>query len=97
MTDDKAELEIRRGRDAAQLLAHPMLVEAFQDIETEIVSKWQSSPARDAEGREKLWMMLQLLRRVKAHLSSHVETGMVAQATLAQKVARATGMNSTPL
>jgi len=96
MTDDKTELEIKRGHDAAQLLGHPMLVDAFHDIETEIVNKWQTSPARDAEGREKLWTMLHLLRRVRAHLEAHVETGMVAQATLAQKVARATGMNSTP-
>jgi hypothetical protein len=96
MTDDKTEMEIKRGQDAAQLLAHPLLVGAFETIETEIVSKWQNSPARDAEGREKLWMMLHLLRRVKLHLESHVETGKVAQATLAQKAAQAIGMNSTP-
>lgn len=96
MTDDKAELEIKRGHDATQLLAHPLLVDAFGAIESEILDKWQNSPARDAEGREKLWTMLHLLRRVKVHLESHVETGKVAQATLAQKAAHAAGLNSTP-
>lgn len=79
------ELEVRRGEEARQLLEHPLLVEAFESIEKEVTEQWQNSPARDVEGREKLWLTLKLLHRLKGQLTQVVETGKVAEATLAQR------------
>lgn len=83
MTDEEAA---RRGDEARQLLEHPLLAEAFQTIRNEVTEQWQSSPARDVEGREKLWLTLRLLNRLEGQLQSVVETGKVARATLLQRV-----------
>lgn len=85
---DKTEHEILRGQDAEQLLAHPLLVEAFELIEEELSNQWQNSPARDQEGREKLWLTLRLLKRLQVQLRSVVETGQFAKLTLAQRIGR---------
>lgn len=82
---DKAEFEIARGERANQLLSDPLLSEAFEIVEQELVNQWQNSPARDAEGREKLFLTLKCLHRAKAHLTSVLETGVMAKATLAQR------------
>lgn len=83
---DKTEYEILRGQDAEQLLAHPLLVEAFELIEKELTDQWQNSPARDQAGREKLWLTLRLLKRLQVQIRSVVETGQFAKATLAQRI-----------
>lgn len=83
---DKAETEIRRGEHAAQLLNDELLTEAFAFIEQELTQQWQNSPARDHEGREKLWLSLKLLQKVHGHLVSVLETGKFARATLAQRI-----------
>lgn len=79
------EMEARRGEEARQLLEHPLLIEAFEVIEKEVTEQWQTSPARDVEGREKLWLSLKLLQRVRKQLEHVIETGQVAKATLAQQ------------
>lgn len=86
MTDEEAA---RRGEEARQLLEHPLLAEAFQTIRNEVTEQWQGSPARDVEGREKLWLTLRLLNRLEGQLQSVVETGKVARATLLQRAKQA--------
>lgn len=83
------ELDVRRGEEARQLLEHPLLADAFDAIEADVMRQWQDSPARDVDGREKLWLTLKLLGRVKGQLESVVETGKVAQATLAERAMEA--------
>ncbi len=92
---DKLEDEINRGQKAAQILAEPLVKEAFDVLKQECYDQWAKSPARDAEGREKLWLMLKSAERVEAHLRSLLETGKLAEATLRQKAARLTGKPST--
>lgn len=91
---DLLEAEIQRGEKAAQLLVEPLLVEAFAALQQECMDKWQNSPARDAEGREKLFLMLQASLRVEKHLKSLVESGQIASATLAQRVGHRIGTAS---
>lgn len=78
---------IRDGQEAARLLDHPLLNQAFEQIEEDIRQQWKNSPARDVEGREKLHLMDRLLQRVKAQLQSVVENGKVVEATLQQSKA----------
>jgi hypothetical protein len=54
-------------------------------VEKEVIDQWTNSPARDADGREKLWAYLHLLRKVKAQLTSTLETGKLAQLELQHK------------
>lgn len=83
---DQTETEIQRGQDAAQLLAHPLLAEAFAIIEADLIEKWQTSPARDVKARETLYLSQLLLRRLEGQLQLVVETGQVAAATLTQRI-----------
>jgi len=89
------EQERQRGQDAKRLLEEPLLVEAFNTLEQEIIDKWKTAPARDVEGREKLWTMLHLLQRTRAHLESVMASGRLAEATLAQRLKHAIGRNSS--
>lgn len=78
--------EVQRGEEAQRLLAHPLLVEAFETIEREVTEQWSNSPVRDVEGREKLWLTLKLLHRLKGQITSVVETGQMARQTLLQRI-----------
>jgi hypothetical protein len=82
---DRIETDILRGERARQLLEEPLIVEAFALIEQEYQKAWQASPARDMEAREKLYLSLKCLHQVKGHLSSVMESGTLAKATLAQR------------
>lgn len=80
------EQEIQRAQEAERLLAHPLLIEAFETIEKEVIEKWKQSPARDGDGREKLWLTLKLLHRVRTHLESVVSSGKLAQMKLRDRL-----------
>lgn len=83
---DKTEHEILEGQHAAQLLADPLLVSAFVEIEQEYTDAWLQSPVRDYEGREELYRLLKSLHAVRARIAQKVDNGKVAQATLAQRL-----------
>lgn len=91
---DVLEAEIQRGQKAAQLLAEPLIADAFAAFAREVQERWTQSPARDVEGREKLYLMLKASERVETHLRSLIESGKIAEATLKQRVAQATGRAS---
>lgn len=77
------ELEQRRGAQARRLLEEPLLVEAFATVETGLRQQWEASDDGEAGLRERLWLMLKLLRRVRALLIEVMETGHLAEAQLA--------------
>lgn len=91
--DDKAQ----RGREAEQILAHPLFAEAFDTISQEVLDAWKASPARDVEGREKLFLTLKLLDRVKAQIVAVMQDGQTAQATLTQRLKAQVGMSARQL
>lgn len=80
--------EISRAEQAAMILNHPIYVEAFEKLEKEVLDAWISSPSRDAEGRESLWLSLKLLRQTRAHMESLVTTGRMADVQLSRRGAR---------
>lgn len=82
---DKTETEILRGERARQLLDEPLIVEAFALIEQEYIKAWQDSPARDVEGREKLFLSLKNIQKVRGHLLQVMDSGKMAKASLAQR------------
>lgn len=72
------EDRITAGQLARDVLDNPEFQAAFAEIEQEITEQWKQSPARDAEGREKLHQYLLVLQKVKSHLNSRLETGKLA-------------------
>jgi len=76
------EEQANRGDQAAKLMEHPLLVEAFDLIEQDIRDKWAGSPARDTQGREQLWTQLRLLHRLRGQIQYVAESGKVARQSL---------------
>ena len=91
------EQRIYDANRAKEVLENEAFIAAFDNTEKEIIEQWTSSPARDAEGREKLHSYLMLLRKVKAHLTSSLDTGKLAEIDLQHKksLAERIGMPSS--
>ena len=80
------EQEVRRGEQAIAVIESPIFIEAFDVIEKELTQKWQDSPTKDSELREKIWMSLKLLERVKLQMVSVATTGQMAKQSIAAKL-----------
>ncbi|HVI55482.1 MAG TPA: hypothetical protein VM621_10580 [Luteibacter sp.] len=86
------EKEDQRGHQAKAILEDALYREAFDTVRSEIETQWRNSPARDAEGREKLWLSSKILDRLEQHLASVMESGKLARATIAHRIGKsATG------
>ena len=70
------------GDQAKLVLENEAFTAAFDAVEQEVTNQWQNSPARDQDGREKLWTYLMMLRKVKAQLTTTLETGKLARLEL---------------
>jgi hypothetical protein len=79
------EQRIYDANRAKEVLENEAYIQAFSDIENEIIEKWKTTPARDAEGREKLWMYLAMLKKFKSQLDSTLQTGKLAQLEVEHK------------
>lgn len=73
---------IYEGARAREVLENEAFKQAFADLKSEIVDQWKSSPARDAEGREKLWLMLSLANKLELILTGAMDTGKLAEKDL---------------
>ncbi len=91
------EQELTRGERARRLLEDPLLVEAFDAVEAALRSAWAATGEAEERERERLWLMLRLLGRVRGHISSVMETGKLADrqlATIEQRRGPATGSHT---
>lgn len=79
------EQRLSQGDKANEVLQNEQFQAAFEAIKQEILDQWINSPARDEAGREKLWIYQCLLEKVKAHLTSTLETGKLARIELQEK------------
>ena len=97
MIDEQQQLEteVERARQAREITEHPLWAEAFDAYRKRLMDEWAASPARDTDGREKLWLMVKTASAVERHLAEILETGKLASIQLEQKrslLARAKGM-----
>ena len=84
MTSRDGGVEVARGLRAQAILDDALVGEAFAAIEQECIAEWRRAPARDVEGRERIWLMLKLAERLKAHFDSVVTSGKLAGERIAQ-------------
>jgi len=73
MVDDQREARAKR------LLDDPLFVESFDVLEKELMALWENTGAHDVDQREYFWLAMRLLVRIKAHITSIVETGHMAK------------------
>lgn len=75
MTDEE---RLHRGSRAREVLENEEFQRAFDAIEEELTQAWKTSPQRDNTGREHLFLALTMLSKVKASLTTTMETGKLA-------------------
>lgn len=68
---------IARSVRAEKLLTDPLLSESWEKVRTALLAKIETSPARDTEGRERLYFMLKALNDVRGCLEQVVNNGKV--------------------
>jgi hypothetical protein len=69
---------VYRGNRAREVLENECFDWAFETLKTEIIESWQKAPEQDQQGREKLWLSLKLLQKVRFNLQTRLETGKLA-------------------
>lgn len=82
MTDEDLLIRAQRARE---VLENPLLSEALEHYETEIVTAWKNSPLRDVEGRERLRVMLETHKAFREYLHNTMEAGKLARITPASR------------
>jgi hypothetical protein len=71
-----------RAAQAQRLLDDKMLSEAFKGLEEAYTAAWRQTTIDDVSGREKLFLAINIVGKVRDHLRSIVSNGNVAQAEL---------------
>jgi hypothetical protein len=82
--------EIKLGEAAAKamraqdLLDNELLSEAFKGLEDSYTAAWRASGIEDVAGREKLFLAINIVGKVRDHLRSIVANGKLAQVELTE-------------
>jgi hypothetical protein len=79
MSEDKLQESISRGARAEALLKNDLLQEAFARLEQDYLDAWKISPARDTDGRERLWQAVNIVAKVRDHIVKVVNDGKLSQ------------------
>lgn len=77
------ENEQRRALEAKSLINNKMLVEAFDDLERAYIELAQEADIKDDETRRNAVTASNVVKAVRQHLQTHMETGVLAKAELA--------------
>lgn len=76
MTTDE---EIRRKAEAEQLMAHPLMAEAFAVIENTVISELKRVDVGAQVAQRDLIVTLQLLGKLRQHIVTVIQTGKMAE------------------
>lgn len=82
MDDIKLQKDASRGARAESLLKNELLIEAFAALEKDYTDALFLTKPQDQIAREKLYLAVNVTRKVKDHLNSMVQNGKLAQKQL---------------
>lgn len=71
-----------RALKARDLLENEFFNEALVNIKAELMLAWETTPARDTDGRERCWTAVQQLGRLKGYFETMIRDGKLAQVQL---------------
>jgi hypothetical protein len=71
-----------RAMRAQELLDNELLTDAFNTLEKNYVAAWRATTIDDAAGREKLFLAINIVGKVRDHFASVVANGKLAEAEL---------------
>lgn len=90
MTDEaKLVRATERAAHAQRLINDEMLTEAFVKLEAEYTAAWRRSADAEIQTRERIYMAINILASVRAHLQQMLNNGKIAQQQLDELAARA--------
>jgi hypothetical protein len=83
MSDESAlDQAAARAVRAEALLDDELLTEAFGALERDYIAAWRATTIDDAAGREKLFLAINIVGKVRDHLAGVVANGKLARAEL---------------
>lgn len=83
MTDEiELQKAVTRAQRAGTLLQNELLDEAFKTLEQSYIEFWRQTKPEDQLGREKAFIAINVVGKVKDHLQRVIENGRLAQADL---------------
>ena len=90
MADDAISHQraISRAARAKALAEDDILKEAFTAFEDELMSLWRGTKMDATAERERVWIMLKAIGRIRQHLQTVISDGKVSAAILEDLVGR---------
>lgn len=86
--EDKLEHAINRGQKARELLANDLFQEAFAKYEADCLGMMLSTGPLERDVREKLYLAINVARKVKDHIGKLVADGKLAQVELRMRFSK---------
>ncbi len=82
MNEDKLRTLLQQAGQAEGLLNSELLNATFDYLEAEYIRGWRIVPAKDTDAREKIWVAVNVLGRVRDHLHKVLTDGKIAKADI---------------
>jgi hypothetical protein len=83
MSDElKLNEDLAKAARAQALLGDELLNECFSKLEALYQSEWKITHVADVHARERLWMAVNIIGKVKDHMTKLVSNGKIAQREL---------------
>jgi len=82
VSEDALSQAAAKAVRAQNLLDNELLAEAFKGLEDAYIAKWRSTTIDDVSAREKLFLAINVVGKVRDHLTAIVQNGKLAQAEL---------------
>jgi hypothetical protein len=80
--EDALSKAAAKAARAQSLLGNELLAEAFTGLEEAYTRAWRATTIDDVSGREKLFLAINIVGKVRDHLNSVVSNGNLAAAEL---------------
>jgi len=85
MSELKDRQELVRGQQANDVLNNPIYQEAFVMIRASLMQQFEKTKFKQIDERNEIWRKMQTVEWVEKHLKQVMQSGTVAEATLAQR------------
>ncbi|MBP1091939.1 hypothetical protein [Bradyrhizobium diazoefficiens] len=86
MNEDELHSAASRGSHADGLLRDELLNESFSKLEEAYIATWRSTNIEDVAAREKLFLAINVIGKVKEHLGQVAAHGELAKAEVDELV-----------
>jgi len=80
--ENRLDRAAAKGIRAQELLDNELLTEAFKGLEDDYTAAWRATTIDDVAAREKLFLAINIVGKVRDHLAATVANGNRAQAEM---------------